>query len=236
MVKSPITSNPYSDHLVLELLNSMPIRVDDLADLFSAMARDYHTMNPGHYLIVAEIRTGSLTVILKDLLSEISGLNSLVQFGKSIAQMIGTLRGQKPGGAEHDEPVARTVEKLLTAAERSNARVSLRYESQQGSTLLVQFEPNEAPHLAKKARKAKEVKKLERKRLKLSDRASILQAIEDYRGDDKGIEMIAKILVQKGQIRLTTEIADELERLGRHEAAEILRKAIGKPPTLRLPS
>ncbi len=235
MVKSPTTYTPDTDQLVLELLNNKPIRAQDLADLFSAMARDYRAMNRGHHLIVTEIRSGSLIAVLRDLISGISGANALIQFGKSIGQMIEALKGQIPGFAKHEGTVARTVEKLLAAAEHSNAFVSLRYEAQNGNKLLVEFEPHEAPQLAKKIRKTKELKKLgQPNQLNLTDRTSIVRAIEDYGGDKRGIEMIAKILVQKGQKRLITEIADELEQLGRHDTAEILRNAIRKPPAHRL--
>jgi len=125
------------------------------------MARDYRRIYPGRNLLTTEIKTGSLAAIFTDLLSAISGANTIIEFGKSITQAIDSLRMFKAPSYNlvDEQPVGRTIEKLLQTAERANAKVNLRIETPRGKKLLVRFDPGEAVSMSDSLRKSKVNKK-----------------------------------------------------------------------------
>ena len=104
MVKSTQPLKPEEYQLVLEIHNRRAIRVTDLSELFGTMARSYRRMYPGHDLTIEDIRTGSLITVFTDLLSAISGANTIIEFGKSIAQFIRNLQENNgPAQSRDDE-------------------------------------------------------------------------------------------------------------------------------------
>lgn len=217
-------------HLVLEFDNAAPFRARDLADLFAALARDYRQINPGRELIVTEIRTGTLLASFQDALEIMASINTVVDFGKLIANTISLVRhAQNIFSNDRKPSAARTVEALLETAVNSKSDVTFRYESPTGETLLAKVSRSEARRLAdttKRLKKSKRKIRVGNEESILEDHRSILSTIADGQYDASVLRTIAKIMLQRDMHTVLQSILDELKKQGRTEAARVLADEI----------
>jgi hypothetical protein len=228
-------NEPVDGELLLRLDNARSIRAADLGELFAALAKDYRQISGGRELIVYRLVEGSLWAIFRDAAGLATGANSIITFGKTIVDMLNSLRGDRQQ-LSSGKPTAglRTIETLLKTATQSGSRVELRYRNSRfrGEEASFTIEPPEAPRLRAKIL---EVKRLQRSKKSArfeggnvevtSHLGSELVRLARSGSDIHLLNTIATVLVSKGAGYLVEEIATQLESEGHLEAARVLRSA-----------
>jgi hypothetical protein len=247
-MNSDVTSK--SAFLVLQLDNELPFSLADLASLYAELARDYRKYSRGHELTIVKISEGSLISIFKDAIDFASGSNTLISFGKAIAGLLSVFSKESQADRPKDKWTgARTVEKLAQIAVKSKSGVQIKYsrDSEREEILIVvppatmkkvQEQFDKATTMRSSKRKARITKgsdslgyladiSINKAGMALSRLAE--RAAASKQPDESDTQLLVDgfvgILISRGLTHILSSVADDLERRGMVEAAELVRDA-----------
>lgn len=153
------------NELVLAVDYKRPLAAEELGELFSALARDYH-QSTGRTLIVTRVQSGSLIAFLQDAIilvgpylrdavEVVKAVNAMTSFAKSIGDALdrvrhGGVKGLFGGGRKRNG--LRSVEALLKIATDSGSEVTLKYTTADGDVMETRVTPVEAIRIREQAK------------------------------------------------------------------------------------
>jgi hypothetical protein len=225
--------------LVLNINNSRPITAADMGRVFASMALDYQKAT-GQKLVIARLEHGSVIAVLQEAASHFQdaaaladSVNHLIDFAKNIAGIAAVALGAAiiktkifGSGGENG---SRTVESIAKMAIAAGATVEL-YSPESPKSVL-RITPSDGRRIRRFATKNKKLKKPhsqkdEAHELGVEMRAAIAEAV--LRGDEPSkrlIAVFAEMLKKRSLGHLLLEMADELQKKGDFDAAQLLRAA-----------
>jgi hypothetical protein len=119
------------DGLLLIIRNERPIEVAHLAELFSALAKDYRRISNGGELVVVKVSQGSLTALFHHAAGAFTDLNSLITFGKALVAFTKIALGATASASKlikGKRAGAQTVRSLAKLAFATGGDVEMKYQ------------------------------------------------------------------------------------------------------------
>ena len=244
------TAAPSASGFVLTVHNERPLGVADLAELLSALSRDYRQINRGRNLVVTRIETGTIHISITDyLIASIPILagsaryiadsieiaragKAIFEFVQSIRNSIEKKRRDRSSGSK-DRPW-RTLEAMAKVAARNQCNLDLVYSSSDGEKVEARLTHTEAVKIRRKTRDATKSsdgvpEKIETEIVVASDVKLIADQIE-RQGPASLVEShplivaVVRLLRQTGNENLVEMLARELESRGLSTWAKEVRK------------
>lgn len=215
--------------LLLKFYTKRPLPAADLGNIFQTIAEDYRRFSKGRELVVYQLAEGSLLAVLRDAVEWIGGVNSVIEFGKTLVGLFRSLKSDQPLPSKRT-PGLRTIENLSKIASKTSSRVRFSYRRSflKGEEMSFQIEPGQAPEIEGRALQARRVPQRKSARIaRLDPAAATLELTHLGRsgGNADLLVTIARALVSAGAGHLVLEIARRLEAEGHLEAARQLKRA-----------
>lgn len=225
---------------------------EDLGQVFTALARDYHDASDGT-LVVTRVESGSIIVTLTDAalaalpyaaggVAVIAAINTIDKFAENLKKWFG--RAKTPEGKKRlyrkgkKLPGQRSVEAIITTAAKTGSRAKVKHTKANGETLEAEISPAEAKEIRETAAdNAAESKRLAQSEGRaLSARRDIGVAVERLRqaGSENlsqtqieaVVEIVVSMLQSNGAGHALPELASQLDMHGLFEFATAVRKHI----------
>ena len=234
-----------ADELILKLDFERAPSAEDLGEIFSAIARDYHEMSKGRTLVVIRVEGGSIIATLTDSafvwvgagLAVMAAINTLAEFAKNLKTWFDYAKSHKEKKRLYRKgkksPGQRSVEAIIKTA----SQVSMKYNPAEGEALEVEMTPAETIR-AREQLHADDIKKTRREPMQRIQRSApeiqkTIEQLEQVGAQNLSpseihavVNAIVSVLKATGAGYLLPQIASELEMHGFHSIAHTLRQHI----------
>jgi hypothetical protein len=234
-----------ADELILKLDFERTPSAEDLGEIFTTLARDYHEMSNGRILVVTRVESGSIIATLTDSalvwigagLTVMAAINTLAEFAKNLKTWFDYAKSHKEKKRLYRKgkksPGQRPVEAIIKTA----SQVSMNYNPTKGETLEVELTFAEMSH-AREQLHADDIKKTRRKPTQRIQRSApeIQKTIEQLGQVGAQnlssteihavVNALVSVLKATGAGYLLPQIASELEMHGFDSIAHTLRQHI----------
>jgi hypothetical protein len=238
-----------ADELILKLDFERAPSAEDLGEIFSALARDYHEMSNGRTLVVIRVESGSIIATLTDAalagvgagFAVITAINTLAEFAKNLKKWFDYAKSHKDKKRLYHKtkksPGQRSVEAIIKTAAATRSHVSVKYKSAKGETLEVELTPAEAIGVREQL-PADDIKKARRKPTQRIPRSApkiqrAIKQLEQVGAQNLSpteihavVNVIVAVLEAAGAGYLLPQIALELEMRGFQSIAHAVRQHI----------
>ncbi len=238
-----------ADELILKLDFERTPSAEDLGEIFSALARDYHEMSKGRTLVVIRVESGSIIATLTDSalvwvpagigagLAVMTAINTLAVFANNLKTWFDYAKSHEEKKRLYRKrkksPGQRPVEAIIKAA----SQVSMKYNPTKGEALEVELTFAETIH-AREQLHTDDIKKTRRKPMQRIQRSApeiqkTIEQLEQVGAQNLSpteihavVNAIVSVLKATGAGYLLPQIASELEMHGFHSIAHTLRQHI----------